>query len=147
VLRELPVGVVAGTVSQDAYLARSVPSYRAWQYINASLPPATRVLTFSGGDHLYSARPRIWSDSTTARHIAWNPARSEEQSLREVERLGVTHILVDKRLLEDDVTGPPALVTARMRACCLAPVYEDGRFAVYAVRRATVDAGSAVSRR
>src|SRR4051812_28330886 len=46
VIRGIPAGVVVGAESEDSYLARAVPSYRAWRFIDASISPAGRILTF-----------------------------------------------------------------------------------------------------
>ena len=59
VIHEIPLGVVLGYEDENQYLSRKVPSYRAWNYINNNLDLDSRVLTFSGGDHLYSDRDRI----------------------------------------------------------------------------------------
>lgn len=134
VIRGVPVGVVIGAESEDAYLGRVVPSYRAWEFINANLPGQSRVLTFSGGDQLYSARPRMWSDSTAAREATWaTPAGREAEALAAAERLGITHVLIDKRQIEDGSARTIGIGTDRMRNCCLTPLYEDHRFVLYAI--------------
>ncbi|NIV30519.1 MAG: GlyGly-CTERM sorting domain-containing protein, partial [Anaerolineae bacterium] len=66
VIRQVPVAVVIGSTSYEDYLVHSVPSYAVWQHINTYLPEDARLLTFSGGDHLYSERDRVPSDSTIA---------------------------------------------------------------------------------
>src|SRR6185503_8510776 len=71
VTHEIPLGVVFGGESRDAFLARTVRTYRAWQWSNTHVPPTARVLTFSTGDTLYSDRDRLWSDATSARPATW----------------------------------------------------------------------------
>jgi 4-amino-4-deoxy-L-arabinose transferase-like glycosyltransferase len=136
IMRALPARVVAGAESEPEYLARTVPSFRAWQFINSTLAPTDRVLTFSGGDHLYSTRPRIWSDATAAREVTWGaPAGHEPQALDVARRLGVTHVLFDKRQVADGTVSALAIGSGRMHACCLARLYEDERFALYELRQ------------
>jgi hypothetical protein len=133
--RLLPLPVVVGSESQEQYLARTVPSYRAWRYIDAHASAAWRVLTFSGGDHLYSHTERVWSDATAARAATWAAPAGDEASARAALReLGITHILFDKRQLAEGPAGALAVASAAMRACCLERVYEDERFAVYRLR-------------
>lgn len=135
VMRGAPLAVVVGGEREFDYLARRVPSFRAWVYANRHLPPTARVLTFSGGDHLYSQRDRLWSDATRARDATWGaPAETVPLStLRQrLARLGVTHVLVDRRLL-DGAAGKLAITSDAMRACCYAPIFDDGRFVLYRV--------------
>lgn len=132
VVRGVPAAVVIGAEPEGDYLARLVPSYPAWQFIDATLPAAARVLTFSGGDQLYSARPRIWSDAAAARPLmAAAAARSGGVLLRAAAVQHVTHLLVDKRLVEANDPRASAIVSSGMQACCLMPLYEDSRFVLY----------------
>jgi hypothetical protein len=136
VVRGLPVSVLAGMESQDTYLARQVPSYRVWQFIDATLPSISRVLTFEGGDLLYSTRARLWSDAVVARDMTWNAVAGEEASaLREAMAQGITHVIFDKRQIADGTTAAMAIGSEQMHACCLTPLYEDHRFALYALAR------------
>jgi len=135
VIRGLPLGVVAGVEREHDYLARVVPSYRAWHFIDTMLPASTRVLSFSGGDNLYSDRSRIPSDAIVAHAAVWGAEAGEERAaVRGLIDLGVTHVLFDKRQFEIGSVRTIAIGTEEMRRCCLAIVYEDQRFALYEVR-------------
>ena len=148
VLRALPAAVVAGAEAEESYLARTVPAYRAWRFIDAHTPPDALVLTFAGGDHLYSHRARLWSDAAPSYAAIWNlPAGQEDAALRELRRLGVTHVLLDRRRLEEPRLRHQAIVSDRMRRCCLAELYEDQRMTVFRVDGPrAADGASAVSR-
>jgi 4-amino-4-deoxy-L-arabinose transferase-like glycosyltransferase len=140
IVRGLPAAVVLGVESKEEYLARTVPSYRAWQFINTSLPSDVRILTFSGGDQLYSHRQRLWSDSTAARPATWGAAAGQERAaLEALHARGITHVLFDKRLADDGEFKSLAIASRKMHSCCLERVYEDGRFALYRVRGAVED--------
>ena len=135
VLRGLPVGVVVGVESENDYLARTVPSYRAWHFIDTMLPSSSRVLSFSGGDNLYSGRSRIPSDAIVAHEATWGTEAGDERvAVRALIDLGVTHVLFDKRQFENGSVRAIAIGTEEMRRCCLVLVYEDYRFALYEVR-------------
>jgi hypothetical protein len=129
----LPVAVVLGAETEETYLARHVPSYRAWRALERT-PADSVVLTFSGGDHLYGSRSRIWSESAAATAATWRAKAGQESAmLAALRRLGVTHVLFLKR------PGSPkfetlAIASARTRECCLVPFYEDERVTVYTVR-------------
>ena len=135
IVRGLPFGVVLGAESEEDYLARTIPSYRAWRFVNSALPADVRILTFSGGDHLYSDRPRIWSESVAGRAATWGaPAGEERHASDALHALGVTHVLFDKRQVEHGEVSTLAIASERMRTCCLTLAYEDARFALYRVR-------------
>lgn len=92
----------------------------------------TRILTFSGGDHLFSARRRIWSDATAAHAAVWgSPAGYEARALAALERLGVTHVLVEKRLLETPRRQDLALVQPEFRDRWMEQIYEDRYYVLY----------------
>ena len=149
VLRGLPVGVVAGAESEEAYLARRVPTYRAWQFIDGRLPPGSRILTFSSGDHFYSRTRRLWSESVAALPVTWHAQAGREREMHAAaRRLGISHVLVERRALDDpDVAGLP-LWSDAMRACCLRPAYEDNRVLLFRLEPAAVSSAvDAVSRR
>jgi 4-amino-4-deoxy-L-arabinose transferase-like glycosyltransferase len=132
VVRQVPTAVVLGQESEQAYLTRSVPSFAAWQFINASLPAEARVLTFSDGDHLYSRRARVWSDATVARPAVWGATPADApQARRTLYELGVTHLLVDKRQVEQGVVSSLAITDPGFIAAWLEPMYADGRFVLY----------------
>lgn len=135
VIHQLPLPVVIGQESEAEYVARFVPSYPAWRYINTHLPADVRVLTFGGGDHLYSERDRLWSDSTMAHPAVWGAPRGQEQpALQILRRLGVSHILFDKEQL--DSLPPDALAIAQpsLLANTYELQYEDSNFALYRLR-------------
>jgi hypothetical protein len=149
VLRGLPVGVVAGTESEQAYLARRVPTYRAWQFIDSHAAPGSRVLTFSGGDHYYSRTPRLWSEATVALPVTWDAEAVPAAELRaRVAALGISHVLVERRSFENPRLSGLPLWSDTMRACCLRPVYEDDRTQVFLLDTTAASApADVVSRR
>ena len=110
----------------------SVPSYGAWTFINRSLPVDSRILTFSGGDHLYGARARLWSDAAAASALTWGaPAGTQSDVLRRARRLGISHVLFDKQQLDGGSLAGLAISSDKMRTCCLTPVWEDGRYSLF----------------
>lgn len=132
VMRRPPLDVVVGKETQADYLKRTVRSYAVWQYINVNLPEKARILTFSGGDHLYSDRSRLWSDSTLARPAVWGAlAGQETQAFAALRRLEMTHILFDKRLAER--TGQLAIRQPQAVDGRYALEYEDGGFVLYRI--------------
>lgn len=134
-MRLVPLPVLVGAESREDYLSRTVPSYRAWRYIDTHTEPGARVLTFSGGDHFYSHRDRVWSDSPLARPATWGSLAGDEAAARSaLAKLRIAYVLFDTRQFEDPNFRALAIVSPAMRSCCLDEVYEDGRFAVYRVR-------------
>jgi hypothetical protein len=135
VVRQVPVSVVIGSTSYEEYLVRSVPSYAVWQHINTHLPEDARVLTFSGGDHLYSERDRVPSDATIAQTAVWLSTQDDEQqALEAMHQLRITHVLFDKRQLRSRELDDLAITQPARMADWYDPQYEDHRFVLYRVR-------------
>lgn len=127
VLREAPVRVVAGLESQQSYLTRSIRSYAAWQYINANLPQDALVLTFTGGDNLYSLRDRLDADTALARPATWGALPGQDsQAVAAMHRLGITHILIDQRQVESGYLKDIAIGQLGFESACFSRQYEDG---------------------
>lgn len=148
VLRGVPAGVVLGAESTDDYLARSVPTYRAWREIDARTAPDARVLTFAGGDHLYSHRARLPADAAMATPITWGRlAGDESRMIAAAEKAAVSFVLFDRRETSPDFQSL-AIASAETRRRWLAPFYDDGRIEVLRfVYPGQPDAGSAGSDR
>ena len=92
------------------------------------------MLTFTGGDQLYATRSRLWSDAVLARPMAWGARRGEEpKAFAAARALGVTHLLVDRRLASAPIDDL-AIVGPAARACCLETIYAGDRFTLYALR-------------
>jgi hypothetical protein len=135
VMHGAPVCVVLGCESQEAYLKRNVRSYSAWSYINAHLPEDSRVLTFSGGDHFYSERARLWSDATVARAAVWGACRGDEhQALQALKQLGITDILFDMRSLESIPAETLAIAQPEVIEERFLLEYQDSRYSLYHIR-------------
>ena len=129
VIHDIPLGVVLGYEFEGDYLARKVPSFRAWDYINNNLPLDARVLTFSGGDHLYSNRARISSDAAAAHRAVWGAGRDkEEQALQALEDLEITHILFDQQKLDSGALDSLALTQESSLNSWYEVEYEDERY-------------------
>lgn len=135
VLHQVPIGVVIGYESETDYLGRKVPSYNAWRYINAHLPDDVRILTFSGGDNLYSERDRIPDIAIVAREATYGATRGQEQRvLRVLDELDVTHILVNRRQLESGELDGLAIFQPESIADWYELVYEDNRSLLFGLR-------------
>ena len=136
IVREWPVGVVVGGVSRDAFLAQHVPTYGAWRWIDQHTPrDGTRVLTFLGGDHYYSARPRVWSEAVVARDATWGALAGQEQQARSaLERLGITHVMAPVPFRRTAEQRRLAVLQPAFVAAYGEVVYEDGWTLVYWLR-------------
>jgi hypothetical protein len=140
-INRVPLGVLAGAESRDAYLARNVAAYRAWRWANRALPPGARVLVWGGGDHLYSRPERVGVFAAAARPTAFALAGDERAALAGLRRLGVTHLLIERRFLQRNGMAENrwdefALTTPRAFRSWYEPVYQDAECIVYRVRDA-----------
>ncbi|MBA3887175.1 MAG: hypothetical protein H0X67_15805 [Acidobacteria bacterium] len=133
VIHAVPLEVVFGRQSKDEYLARHIPTYSAWQFINSAVTPDARIMTFRGGDHYYTDRRRIASVSPMARSAVRRQPGQASEALQALRALGVTHLLVDRRSLDSDAASV-ALLSEQMRRDSLEVLYEDDGALVFVVR-------------
>jgi 4-amino-4-deoxy-L-arabinose transferase-like glycosyltransferase len=128
VVRSAPLRVLTGNESEATYLSREVPSFAAWRWINAHLPDDARVLAFSGGDQFYAARFRISFDATIAREAVWGGgSQSEADAVSHLRRLGITHVLFDRRVLTAANAERLSILSPQVQQACV-PEYDDGRY-------------------
>ena len=132
--------VVVGAESRDDYLRRLVPTYAAWGAARRMLPSGARVLTWSGGDHLYAIESRIWVFAPAVRAAAAEPRGNERRALESIRQLGITHVLIDKQFLRANRYDPSltweslALTNDRTTREHYERLYEDDRAVVYRIR-------------
>ena len=126
VLRQPPLAVVSGREAEATYLRRELPSFAAWQAINAELPEAARVLTFAGGDNFYARRRRVPYDSTMARPVLRAAREHVADAVAGLRRLGITHVLFDRDELARLDVYQLAIASPAIQQACLV-VYEDRR--------------------
>jgi hypothetical protein len=87
------------------------------------------VLTFSGGDHLYSDRDRISSDATAAHLAVWGSnLDQEEQALDTLRDLGITHVLFDQSKIESGEISSLAIANESNLSAWYEVEYEDQRY-------------------
>ena len=129
VLRESPVRVLTGRQAEASYLAREVASFGAWQWINDHLPREARVLATAGGDQLYARRARVPHDATIARSAVWVGASELAAAAASLRRLGITHVLFDRRELAQMSDKSLVLASSGFQQACT-PEYSDSRFSV-----------------
>jgi len=136
VMRKIPARVVFGETGEEDYLRKNVPSYAAWQFINTSLPDSARILTFGGGDHFYSDRNRLWSESAMAFPAVWGAVGQDQNHTRDaLRKLNITHILLENSRLEKDRSaGLPISRREFLESWCV-PEYQDPGYALYRIRQ------------
>jgi len=135
VIYSVPWRVVSGHQPMQEYMQWRVPSYPVWQYANAQLPPEANILTFSDGDHFYSDRARLWSDSAVAWPATWGARVGEEEAvLQTLCDLRVTHVLVDRSLAARVAPSELPIVQPAFVGPYLEPLYEDSHFTLYRLK-------------
>jgi 4-amino-4-deoxy-L-arabinose transferase-like glycosyltransferase len=135
VLHGVPLGVVVGAESREAYLTRTVSSYGVWSLANRVLPQDALVLTWSGGDQFYSRRDRIWAQAAVMGATVWAEAGSEDQVRQALRERGITHLIVDRRWPEfAEGQNQYAILGPTARATWYNVLYEDRYYTLYELR-------------
>ncbi len=91
--------VVAGTVSQEQYLAASLAPYPVISYINSHTPPDAKVISYGEVRLFYLERDYLWGDPVYHRMIIYDTMTGPENLLAAYNRLGITYVLYQPKLL------------------------------------------------
>ncbi len=91
--------VVAGTVSREQYLADSLAPYPVISYINSHTPPDAKVISYGEVRLFYLERDYLWGDPVYHRMMIYDTMTGSEDLLAAYNRLGITYVLYQPRLL------------------------------------------------
>jgi hypothetical protein len=107
VMTRIPLGVVIGYETEEAYLRRKMPSYAVWQYVNENLPPGSRVLT-SGAQSSFPSHDKHGDVEriSTASTGKQGAGSEEKQAVDRLRILGISHVLV--KITPDEYAGSDA---------------------------------------
>lgn len=105
------VPVVFGIMSEDEYLERTLPSYVAAKYINRHLPKDAKIITYGEPLCYYFERDYLWGDPGHNLLIDYDRVASSSDQMAALfeayRRLGVTHILLNRRYFALTAEGVP----------------------------------------
>ena len=94
-----PIPFIAGKVSRDEYIAKYIPEYPAVKFINNNLDARTKVLLILIGNRGYYCDREYTHDmNILTRSISI--AEGSDDILKDLKRQGITHMLINSRLLE-----------------------------------------------
>jgi hypothetical protein len=97
-----PLAYLTGTESRDHYLARVLPGYPAFQYVNRDLPPTAKIyLLFIGRRGYYCERDYFHDGGELPGFLlaAVRAAKHPADIHRQLTKKGLTHLLVREELL------------------------------------------------
>ncbi len=103
--------VVAGTVNREQYLAASLAPYPVISYVNSHTPPDAKVISYGEVRLFYLERDYLWGDPVYHRMIIYGTMTGPEELLAAYNRLGITYVLYQPKLLnrlsaEREPVGP-----------------------------------------
>lgn len=94
-----PLSYITGVVDRDAYINRFRPAYKVHAYAGQNLPEDSKILgLFLGDRRYYSTREFVFKDSLLKTMITKYP--SAAGVARELEAMGITHLMLRKDLFE-----------------------------------------------
>lgn len=97
-----PIDYWTGRESRDAYLARMLPDYPVYQFINKNLPPKAKIYLLFMGRRAYYCERAYFHDSDDNGWVLLQmveSARSEGDIRVQLQKRGLTHLLVREELL------------------------------------------------
>lgn len=96
----LPVAV--GLVPSEDFLRETTPVYRVAEFVNSALPRDAFIATYGEPLGYYFDRRYFWADSGHNRLIRYERLQGADDLLREWQRLGVTHVIINWRYVPKD---------------------------------------------
>ena len=89
--------VVSGQIAPRAWLGKTLPAYRAQNWINENLPQDAKIAVWGEARDFYLQRDYFWADDGHNQLIDYNQAHDWPALLRQLKALGATHILWNTR--------------------------------------------------
>lgn len=131
--------VVSGRERVPDYLHRQFELYPLYTYINSHLPKDAKILLIHEVRGFYLERDYLWGNQGHHDAIPWTRFGNEERMRRFLrEELGVTHVLINHRILPREATVPETAwehpLWEAIGAGTLVPEYEDRGFCLYAMQ-------------
>jgi hypothetical protein len=131
----VPLSVVIGQESEDAYMNRKVPLYGVWQYASEHLPPGSRVLSLGLYENLYGMSDRLGSAvMISIPSAALDAGREEKQIVDYQRRSSASHLLIQVPLKD----GPSEILSVILEQDFMDDyyqlMYEDDWYRLYQLK-------------
>lgn len=135
-----PLPYITGKVSRDEYLIKHLRGYDASLYINKSLPKDAKVLMIYAGDRgYYLNRDYYYNSYLSGQPIkeALDGSRDGRDVAKEIREKGITHILMDERLLgefmENNLDDKSIALFSRFSVEYLKAIYSSEGYIIYQI--------------
>ena len=128
IIRHVPYQVVLGTESREHYLSRHISSYEVFRYANRHLSPDAKILCFNEEFRYFSDITLVPIFSFEAGSVA--SSRNDDELLRHIKELGITHFLVNWASVEEAQRGLTILQDDFVGKH-LDPLYRNGSVVLY----------------
>jgi Dolichyl-phosphate-mannose-protein mannosyltransferase len=133
-----PIGYVIGRETREAYLARALPEYPAFQYINRELSPAAKIYLLFVGRRVYHCEREYFHDGGDLPGFLLRTIREAKEPVDIARRLKakrLTHLLVRDelliRFLHDNLDAPQQRLWADFTAQHLTSLFRDWGYSVW----------------
>ena len=126
--------VVFGQQSRNDYITHNFAAYPAMQFINTQLPPGAKVVFYGNPFGFYCDKPYLWGDAQHSTVIPYDQMHSADDLRAELQRLGVTHILINRRYFALDSPAPDARWVSALTARLGPPVFDAHGVAIYELK-------------
>jgi hypothetical protein len=103
-LTAAPLSYLSGSESRDTYLARRLPEYTSFQYVNRATAPSAKIyLLFVGRRAYYCERDYFHDGGDLPGYLlgAIRTAKSPDQIVQALKEKQITHLMVREDLLAD----------------------------------------------
>src|SRR5262245_61318986 len=133
-----PLGYVIGRETRGAYLARALPEYPAFQYVNRELSPATYIYLIFLGRWVYHCEREYFHDGGDLPGFLLRTIRESKEPVdiaRQLKAKHLTHLLVRDelliRFLHDNLDAPQQRLWADFATHHLTSLFRDRGYSVW----------------
>jgi hypothetical protein len=133
-----PLGYVIGRETREAYLARALPEYPAFRYVNRELSPATKIYLLFVGRRVYHCEREYFHDGGDLPGFLLRTIREAKDPVdiaRQLKAKRLTHLLVRDelliRFLHDNLDVPRQRLWADFTTHHLTSLFRDRGYSVW----------------
>lgn len=137
------LNVVLGRESAQSYLSRTFAAYDAQNWANLNTPRDARFAIWGEARNYYLDRSYFWADNPHNNLIDYDKVRSGEDLIRELKRLGATHVFWNSDFENNGGFGtPPPQWNQAIQKGLAIQLFSAKGYAVFSLNDATAKATS-----
>jgi len=130
--------VISGQQTPDAYLSRTFPAYDALHWASLNTSANARFAVYGEPRCFYLRRDYFWADDIHNNLIDYSQVKTGDDFVRELRRLGATHLLWSANAgRTGGAGGPPPQIEVAIEQKLLIPLFEAKGFRIFQIAKSS----------